>query len=528
MDEPFRPGNISVTFTNRQCVLAGPAREKGRLVLAICDVDKKGILSGTNRELVKAARSDETPILTTIEKGSIVRVSWVDRKEKTIYYADYTPANRAWQLPQSISSVSNATAVSFDNTGNKDHLIWLWKGKAPDERLRYFEESAKETSAEETVLPDYFSTNHPVSIASQDSSHLLIVYTDTDQKLCVSYGTNYNPASWTGDLLLPTRKNYSLKDVVIPGSHDAGMSVLTGVGGKGEKTINECNTLTQVQSIEKQLNSGIRMFDLRIDQRKGELYTKHAPSDCMDDAIAGGYGEKLSVVLKAVRKFLDTNKNEFVILSFCHFCTKNSSLAEQAKTITTILGNEKVFNANGKKLQDIRLSDLSGKALVTFENYSFPDMNVAANSMTEVESKAFMNYRREYAATNQVSKLLTAQQAFFTRLNGAVHPHDLVRLDWQLTESSEEAVFVCNDFQSENANPLIDGVILLANTVKKNKSVRELALIGSRYLPSKVMEWIAEKTITKENKPNIIYVDVAGNWITEFCITLNQEAIYKK
>ena len=355
-----------------------------------------------------------------------------------------------------------------------------------------------------------------------------MAYTDTDQKLCVSYGTNYNPASWMGDLLLPTRKNYSLKDVVIPGSHDAGMSVLTGVGGKGEKTINECNTLTQVQSIEKQLNAGIRMFDLRIDQKKGELYTKHAPSDCMEDAIAGGYGEKLSVALKAVRKFLATNKNEFVILSFCHFCAKNSSLAEQAKTITTILGNENIFNANGKKLQDIPLSELAGKALVTFEEYSFPDMRVAANSMTEVESKAFMNYRREYAATNQVSKLLTAQQSFFTRLNGAVHPNDLVRLDWQLTESSEEAIFVCNDFQSENANPLIDGFILLANTVKKNKSIRELALMGSRYLPSKTMEWIAEKTITKENKPNILYVDVAGNWITEFCITLNQEAIYKK
>ncbi|MEJ7662951.1 MAG: hypothetical protein WKG07_27055 [Hymenobacter sp.] len=108
--------------------------------------------------------------------------------------------------------------------------------------------------------------------------------------------------------------------------------------------------------------------------------------------------------------------------------------------------------------------------------------------MTEVESKAFLNYRREYAATNQISKLLTAQQAFFGRLNGAVRPNDLVRLDWQLTESIQEVIVVCNDFQAENANPLIDGFILLANTVKKNKSIRELALMGSRYLPSKTME----------------------------------------
>ncbi|MEJ7662952.1 MAG: hypothetical protein WKG07_27060 [Hymenobacter sp.] len=82
----------------------------------------------------------------------------------------------------------------------------------------------------------------------------------------------------------------------------------------------------------------------------------------MEDAIAGGYGEKLSVVLKAVRKFLDTNKKEFVILSFCHFCTEHNSLAEQAKAITTTLGNEKLFNANGKKLQEYTLERAGGKS----------------------------------------------------------------------------------------------------------------------------------------------------------------------
>ena len=95
----------------------------------------------------------------------------------------------------------------------------------------------------------------------------------------------YNPSSWMGDFLLSNKSDYTLKDIVIPGSHDAGMSVLTAAGGQQKGTINECNTLTQVLNIEGQLESGIRMFDLRIGIYNGEMYTKHCASDCMEDAI---------------------------------------------------------------------------------------------------------------------------------------------------------------------------------------------------------------------------------------------------
>lgn len=528
MNEPFGLGGINVAFSDQHCIIAGRTNAKDRLTLSVSRVDKNGILDEGVLMAVKGARSEELPIVTVIEKGSVVRISWIDRKKKAIYYADYTPANNAWQLPQSLSGALNATKPAFYYSIDTDHLVWIWKENGTDGRLHYMGELTTEPSEEETVLPDYFSTNHPVSMMGMNDTNFLVVYTGIDQQLYVSYGTKYNPASWIGDLLLPSRKNYSLKDIVIPGSHDAGMSMLTGVGGKGENTINECNTLTQVLTIEKQLNAGIRMFDLRIDQKKGEFYTKHAPADCMEDAIAGGYGEKLSVVLQSVKDFLDTNKGEFVILSFCHFCTKTSSLADQAKTITEALGEEKLFRTNGKKLPDITLGDLAGKVLLTFENYSFPEIYVAANSMTESKSEEFINYRREYAATNQITLLVKAQRAFFTQLKEDVQPNDLVRLDWQLTQASQEAVLVCNEFQSKNTNPLIDSFILLTNTLKKNKSIRELAFMGNRYLSGKIVEWIEDKTIVNKNKPNILYVDIAGTWITEFCIALNRESIYQQ
>ena len=106
-----------------------------------------------------------------------------------------------------------------------------------------------------------------------------MAYTGLDQKIYLSYFSGYNPASWMQDILLPTKGHYTLRDIVIPGSHDAGMSVLNGIGGTVSTSINDCNTLTQTISIGKQLNAGIRMFDLRAGMYKDYLYTQHFSYD---------------------------------------------------------------------------------------------------------------------------------------------------------------------------------------------------------------------------------------------------------
>ena len=54
------------------------------------------------------------------------------------------------------------------------------------------------------------------------------------------------------------------------------------------------------------------------------------------------------------------------------------------------------------------------------------------------------------------------------------------------------------------------------------------AVIHFKLLPVKVNEWIDNGTINKNNKPNILYVDVAGVWITDYCVDLNNKTIYNK
>ncbi len=150
------------------------------------------------------------------------------------------------------------------------------------------------------------------------------------------------------------------------------MSVLSGTGGSQSGTINECNTLTQKLNISSQLNAGIRMFDLRVGTFEDQLYTKHCSSDCMSDAIGGGYGEKLFTLLDAIRAFLQKNKGEVVLLTFSHFCERETPVATLAGAIIGRLGKDIVYAHKGGGLAAATLKQLAGKVIITFEHYNRP------------------------------------------------------------------------------------------------------------------------------------------------------------
>lgn len=340
--------------------------------------------------------------------------------------------------------------------------------------------------------------------------------------------SGYDPASWMETILHAGSSSLTLRDIVIPGSHDAGMSVLSGVGGSESSTINECNTLTQVIPVKEQLQEGLRMFDLRVGTYNGVLYTKHSSSDCMADAIGGGYGERLQDILKAIHDFLGVHHQEVILLTFSHFCEQETPVHALADSIISVIGAHYVFRSSGLPIGKIPLKDLAGKVMVTFEH--FQDVSLGIDSCTmNALGGAFVNFRREYAATNKLPKLISSQALFFQGLSGSAgRPAvgDLVRLDWQLTQSADEAAMVCNDFQDDKVNPLINGAMSLTNVLRKHKHLIVLASQGNKRLTKQVEDWISDGTINRDNKPNILYVDVAGRWITDYCVQLNQGKLY--
>lgn len=174
--------------------------------------------------------------------------------------------------------------------------------------------------------------------------------------------------------------------------------------------------------------------------------------------------------------------------------------------------------------------------ILTFEHYRRPDGLIDSCTIAD-HSEGTLNFRREYAATNDWGKFLARQETFSGSSRaglggmipgGRVAANDLIRLDWQLTQDGGEAAMICNDFQNEKTNPLINGAMLLTNVIRKHQSIIDLSIEGNKYLPVKLNEWIGKGIVDKKNKPNILYVDVAGNWITDYCIDLNKTELYQR
>jgi len=513
---------VTATVINGKVMIASHADNKNDMVVAMLDAGEDGVFKPAVLETVMDKRSTDYPFIVTLSDNH-ARICYTN--DDGMFYADYNPADKTWTKRTAVEKSKTKVAPAVYHAFSTSRLFYLWKGYSKDNFIYYASEHEQNRPVNGYKLPDYFKTPYPVSICSVDTKKFIMAFVGEDQKLYLSYFTSYNPASWMEDTLFPAKGNFTLKDIVIPGAHDAGMSALNGTGGMHGSSINPCNTLTQKLNIGKQLNAGIRMFDLRVGAFKNAIYTKHSSSDCMADAMGGGYGEQFKDILDSVKTFLNRHKKEFIIITFSHFCPKEAPADHVADTIFSILGKDLIYNNQSKSIDNIKLNDLAGKVIITFEQYANREKLVDSNSMAD-KAKTFLNFRRAYAATNQINKLLAKEELFFSSMKDGINKNDLVRLDWQLTQSSDEAALICNDFEDEKVSPIVNGIMLLTNVVKKNQSITDLAQFGNKYLPSKINEWIANSTINKNNKPNILYVDSAGSWITDYCIELNGTPLY--
>jgi hypothetical protein len=515
---------ITAAAVGDKILIATHADNKDNILYSELQPGEDGVFKETTIQPIGKEKSKNYPFVVSLDKV-LARYCW-QGKGDLIYYADYDTDNKTWSKTMVKGPAQTQISPAIHHVWDTDKLFYIWRGYKNDTRLYYKTAKDKESPAGKTALPIYFNSNFPVSICKVDENNFLMAYTGNDNLLYISNFSSYDPANWMEQYLHPVTSKKTLQDIVFPGSHDAGMSVLTATGGQQKGTINECNTLTQKLNIEQQLNGGIRMFDLRAGTFNKLLYAKHCASDCMEDAIGGGYGESLRNAATGMRKFLLKNKQEIIVLSFSHFCERETPLAGLKDSLLKWIGTELVFAAEHPSIGLVPLSQLAGKVVISFETTDHPDSKFPSCSIAD-QSAAFINFRRAYAATNDINKLLAKEKAFFFSLNNNVKQNDIVRLDWQITQSSDEAPVICNDFEDEKLSPLINGAMLLANVIKKNKSIIDHSLEGNKYLPIKLTEWMNDGTISRKNKPNILYVDAAGPWITDFCIDLLKSELYR-
>ena len=116
-------------------------------------------------------------------------------------------------------------------------------------------------------------------------------------------------------------KDRPLRHVVMPGSHDSGMSKLTGAILTGASS---SNTQTQGLSTYDQLRMGARWFDLRVQTVHQvapkccddyEFWTTHVNDERAEVSI-GQSGEHLDEVVDNINKFTNESPGEVIILQF--------------------------------------------------------------------------------------------------------------------------------------------------------------------------------------------------------------------
>lgn len=165
-----------------------------------------------------------------------------------------------------------------------------------------------------------------------------------------------------------------LSDIVMPGSHDAGVSELNANAGKLGWT---GAAVCQSGSLRDQLNEGSRVFDLRARQVRAvnALELENDPLvHGMGDAgrirffhggkKGGTKGDAVSDSLWGVRDFLDAYPSEFCILRF----TKTKCPDVVLRMVVSILAG-KLYTQTGNIAQHtVGANQMRGKAICVFDS----------------------------------------------------------------------------------------------------------------------------------------------------------------
>src|SRR3990167_1378088 len=138
-------------------------------------------------------------------------------------------------------------------------------------------------------------------------------------------------ANWMGRPELGL-EHKTLNAIIMPGSHDAGLYLVSASGSLVTKALKPEVFITQNLNIWDQLRAGSRFFDLRVAEcgtgiLSSELRLVHAfePPLMRGAGFFGKFGERIETVLYQVRQFMGSEEaktggvnKEVVILRFAH------------------------------------------------------------------------------------------------------------------------------------------------------------------------------------------------------------------
>ncbi len=301
--------------------------------------------------------------------------------------------------------------------------------------------------------------------------------------------------SWMHDLQqLYAASNFTLKDIMIPAAHDAGMYQLTSCTFGA----NTCNTQTQNQSFQKMLMQGIRMFDVRPKKVGNKFYTFHA-TDC--DGL-GCNGAPLASIYSDINTFLNSHA-ELVVLELSHFChtaftdTALINLAERTFGAKLLKDTNPVpLNFLTTPLAELINSNHTGNVLLIYEGV--PD--VATYRANGLFAAQILPKEGQWTNSQTLQDLKTKQLALFSGYSNS--GNTLFQFNWQITLDAAGSINCA-------LNPLATSI----SDNAKQANLHFIALMDSL---------VSVNEIRKDRIPNIVYYDFCDSTIAKHCIQISK------
>ncbi|TRX48382.1 hypothetical protein FNH22_29130 [Fulvivirga sp. M361] len=290
----------------------------------------------------------------------------------------------------------------------------------------------------------------------------------------------------TANWMKQVNDSVKLDQIMMPGSHDAGMSELSHCAPPG---LADGYTKTQSGSIGQQLADGSRYFDIRVDYDYNALVTYHRTKQW------GCNGQGLVQVLDQVKTFLTAHPSETAILKFSHIRDYDDhDPAVTKQKINELLNSYSDFiyvNASGSiNLAEVILGNTRGKMILVFDYSEFIDPasgRFRYKNGDSIQSGANVTVYDRYSDTSDYEEMKNDQLQKWNEYGGLGRGY-LFLLSWTLTPEPP------------------------------GKTVSTLAAEANAQLAGVLYDQIM---IANAGKPNIVYIDFLNSTVTQSIILYN-------
>lgn len=243
---------------------------------------------------------------------------------------------------------------------------------------------------------------------------------------------------------LPALGAQPLRHLCMPGSHDAGMSVLNS----GTAFAQVCNTVTQTTGILGQLQYGARYFDIRPVISGGQYYTGHYGEISQLNSWQGANGQSIASIISDVNTYAAANA-ELIILNLSHDLNTdlgNSSYAsftqdEWNALFTQLQGINHLYVSSASDLSVLPLNDFIGSkqaAVVVVVEPSGSNISLGSYANKGFYPYAAFNVYNNYSNSNDVNQMASDQLAKLKQQRTSPDSAPFL-LSWTLTQDSTQA-----------------------------------------------------------------------------------------